>query len=98
MSNVAAHLQIELTEYDDRIRAFVPHYETMLDTVARGLRLLDAAAPRIVDLGIGTGALAARALAERPDAELIGIDADAGMLAAARKRLAAHARVRFIAN
>jgi ubiquinone/menaquinone biosynthesis C-methylase UbiE len=41
----------------------------------------------IVDLGIGTGSVVARCLKAVPGATVIGIDEDAGMLAAARERL-----------
>jgi SAM-dependent methyltransferase len=84
---VATHLGIELAEYDARIRTFVPHYERMLTTVAETLELLASRTPTIVDLGIGTGALAARCLERCPGARLIGIDADPGMLDVARARL-----------
>lgn len=85
---VASHLRIELDEYDARIVTFVPHYEQMLAVVAGALGHLEAPEPTIVDVGVGTGALAARCLEERPDARLVGIDNDPGMLAAARERLA----------
>ena len=91
--SVATHLGIPLDEYDARIRTFIPGYEQMLDAAAQALRALAAAAPAIVDLGTGTGALAARCLDVRSDARLVGIDADPGILEAARRRLAARAAV-----
>ena len=36
--SVATHLGIKLTEYDSRIRIFIPHYEEMLD-VASGFHV-----------------------------------------------------------
>jgi SAM-dependent methyltransferase len=88
---VASHLNIDLADYDQKIRTFIPYYEEMLDAVAAGLLLLDRAdspvGPTIVEFGIGTGALAARALARLPGARLIGIDADAEILKAAAARL-----------
>jgi tRNA (cmo5U34)-methyltransferase len=86
---VAAHLRIQVDEYDARIRTFVPDYEQLIATVAESLRLLGSQSPTIVDLGIGTGALAARCLAVCPDAHLIGIDSDPAMLEFARARLLA---------
>jgi tRNA (cmo5U34)-methyltransferase len=85
---VAGHLSIRVEEYDSRIRTFVPHYEHMIATAAETLGLLDVASPRVLDLGVGTGALAARCLSVRPDARLIGIDLDPAMLEMARARLA----------
>lgn len=86
---VASHLGIDLTEYDSRIRTFIPHYEEMLDVAA-------AAIPRrtraIVDLGIGTGALSSRCLTAAPRARTIGIDIDPEILTMAARRLGDRAR------
>jgi tRNA (cmo5U34)-methyltransferase len=81
---VATHLGIDLAEYDARIRTFIPDYEEMLDVAA-------AAIPKrtrtIVDLGTGTGALAARCLQAAPRARVVGIDEDPGVLTVAARRL-----------
>ena len=87
-TGAAAHLGIDLDEYDARIRTFIPDYQTMIDTAAFALQVtVRRRAPVVIDLGIGTGALAARCLARIPAARIIGVDEDAGMLAAARTRL-----------
>ena len=82
--SVAAHLGISLTEYDQRIRTFIPHYEEMLDAAAAAL---DPHTRVIVDLGIGTGALSARCLGTVPRARTVGIDEDAAVLSMAKRRL-----------
>ena len=85
---VATHLGIELSEYDARIRTFIPQYELMLDSLVAALaEALPRRRATIVDLGIGTGSVAARCLTAVPGASVIGIDEDVGMLAAARERL-----------
>ena len=94
---VASHLGIRIDEYDERIRTFIPRYERMLDEAADALRGLRGRAPVILDLGIGSGALAARCLSRIPAAHVIGIDEDVGMLALARARLPQR-RVRTIAG
>lgn len=86
--SAAQHLNIRLSEYDRRIRTFIPDYEELLQNVADALVLARRPGPVIVDLGIGTGALALRCLQKVPDAVLVGLDADAAMLAPARRRLA----------
>src|SRR2546423_1684836 len=82
--SVASHLGIDLAEYDARIRTFIPDYEMMLDEAAA---TLPRTARTIVDLGTGTGALAARCLARVPRARVVGIDEDNDILEAARRRL-----------
>jgi SAM-dependent methyltransferase len=86
----AEHLGIDLAEYDARIRTFIPAYDAMLDAAAQALASIVAApSPVIVDLGIGTGALAGRCLAAKPRARIVGVDQDAAMLATARARVGA---------
>jgi tRNA (cmo5U34)-methyltransferase len=53
---------------------------------------MPARASTIVDVGTGTGALAARCLERAPHARVVGVDADAAILAAARRRLGDRAR------
>jgi trans-aconitate methyltransferase len=85
---VATHLGIDLREYDARIRTFIPDYEDMLDVAAAAV---PARSRVIVDLGIGTGALAARCLDAAPRARVVGIDADPEILKLAARRLRARA-------
>jgi len=89
--SVASHLGIEIAEYDQRIRTFIPAYEKMLDAAADAV---DTRARTIVELGVGTGALAARCLKRVPKASVVGIDADAGILALAGRRLGRRATLR----
>ena len=97
--SVAAHLKIHLAEYDRRIRTFIPHYGELLDAVAASAALGRTRGGLIVDLGIGTGALAARCLRAMPRATIYGIDADEAMLNVARRRLGQQgARHRFVAG
>jgi SAM-dependent methyltransferase len=81
---VAAHLGIRIDEYDARIRTFIPDYEEMLDAAAAAI---PPGSRMIVDLGTGTGALAARCLGQAPGSRLTGIDIDAQMLGLAAQRL-----------
>jgi ubiquinone/menaquinone biosynthesis C-methylase UbiE len=81
---VAAHLGIKLTEYDSRIRTFIPHYEEMLDV---GAAAIPPHARTIVELGVGTGALSSRCLTLARRARVVGVDVDPEILALARRRL-----------
>jgi len=91
--SVASHLGIRLSEYDARIRTFIPDYEEMLDAAAA---VVPRSARTIVDLGTGTGALASRCVARVPRADIVGIDADAQILKLAARRLGA--RASFVAD
>ena len=84
---VATHLGIRLRDYDAMIRTFIPNYEDMLDEAASALRLVRRRSPVIVELGIGSGALAQRCVAVSPQARVIGLDVDSDILALARRRL-----------
>ncbi len=86
--SVAGHLRIRLAEYDHRIHTFIPYYSDMLDVAAGAV---DPRARTIVDLGIGTGTLAARCLARAKRARVVGIDADPAILEMAARRLGARA-------
>jgi len=85
---VATHLGIKLSEYDSRIRTFIPHYEEMLDVAAAAV---PSGARTIVDLGIGTGALSARCVQTAPRARVVGIDVDPEILTMAGRRLGTRA-------
>ena len=84
---VATHLGIDLADYDETIRRFIPGYETMLDAAAAAVAALSTPRPRIVDLGTGSGALASKVMRACRGARVTGIDADAGMIAMAQRRL-----------
>lgn len=91
---VASHLGIRLGDYDRQIRTFIPYYTEILDRTAASVAIAlgNKRHPTIVDLGVGTGALARRCLGAVPGAAVIGIDADPGMLAMATRRLARRQR------
>lgn len=87
---VAAHLGISLRTYDERIRSFIPDYEEMLQAAAA---VIPSNTLTILDLGIGTGALSGRCLRTAPQAHIIGVDSDAGILDIARQRLGGRAKL-----
>jgi SAM-dependent methyltransferase len=86
--SVASHLGIKISEYDARIRTFIPDYEEMLRVAASAV---PPAARTILDLGVGTGALSAACLAVARRAQAIGIDADPEILRVAARRLGGRA-------
>jgi tRNA (cmo5U34)-methyltransferase len=71
--------------YLGMIRTEVPHYDTLqaeIGTAARGWT--GTGAPRVLDLGAGTGSTSAAVLDAQPAARLVLVDENPGMLAAAR--------------
>ena len=85
--SVASHLAVSPKKYDARIRSLIPLYDELIAEVARALGHAARPVRTIVDLGIGTGALARACLESAPGARVWGIDADPDMMAIARTRL-----------
>ena len=85
--SVASHLSVEPREYDQRIRTLIPLYDELIPEVARALAHAARPIRLIVDLGVGTGALAQACLKAAPGTRVWGIDADAAMMQVARRRL-----------
>lgn len=83
----AQHLGINLNEYDKVVRTLIPHYADLIEEAASAVGQVARPKPAVVDLGTGSGALAARVLKERTGARMIGIDEDRGMLKMAERRL-----------
>ncbi|HKB57163.1 MAG TPA: class I SAM-dependent methyltransferase [Lacunisphaera sp.] len=98
--SVEGHLKLKIDEYDRRIRTLVYGYDAMrvihMDLLAR---CLPRAGGLVLDLGGGTGALAA-AVAERfPNVRVQIWDTDTAMLAFARERCAPfNDRISFVAR
>ena len=61
--------------YDALRRRLVPPYDDFYGTAVAALDLAARPPRRILDLGAGTGLLARRVLAARPQAELVLLDA-----------------------
>ncbi len=83
--SVRSHLRLEIDEYDETIRKFIPGYE---EGLTRAAREVASVGPDVVlDLGAGTGALAAAILEHDAVGALEAIDVDSEMLDRARVRL-----------
>lgn len=77
------------------------HYDRVAAPMtARGTQMVERLPLRgdetVLDLGCGTGRVTGRLRERLPHGEVVAVDASAAMLAAARARLAAGGRVRFV--
>ena len=96
--SVSGHLNLRVAEYDDLIRKLVPAYPAMRSVQLDLLALsVPAEGGLVLDLGGGTGALAA-AIAERfPQVAVEIWDTDPEMLATAQERCARFGeRIRYV--
>lgn len=72
-------------EYDEHMRAHLAAYDAFYDAVAAAIPVIPAD-PRILDLGIGTGAEVERIFARCPGATITGIDVSVRMLDLLRRK------------
>lgn len=79
---VLDHLGLLARDYDAAIRRYIPRYDEMIATA------VSLVGGEVVDLGTGTGALAAAILDAQPAAHVRLVDIDPAMLDAARARVA----------
>jgi SAM-dependent methyltransferase len=74
--------------YDGLRRQLIPCFDDFYGAAIDMLGFPDGAAPRVLDLGAGTGLLAERLLARWPQARLVLVDLSLDMLARAGERFA----------
>ena len=83
--SVRRHLRLDVADYDQSIRRFIPGYETMLRVAAE--QVASVVADLVIDLGAGTGALAEAILSTGKVGAVELFDVDPEMLKRARVRL-----------
>jgi tRNA (cmo5U34)-methyltransferase len=85
--SVEGHLKVRVEDYDTEIRRLVPAYDPMRQVQLNVLALvLGKSGGRVLDLGGGTGALAAAVAARFPAVNVEIWDTDPAMLALAQER------------
>jgi tRNA (cmo5U34)-methyltransferase len=77
----------EASGYDRTARASMPGYLDLHRTLIAGIPFLPTRAFRVLELGVGTGTLAALLLEEFPQARMVGIDLSPRMIVRARAKL-----------
>lgn len=86
--SVSSHLRIEIADYDRFIRTVIPGYDAMRTVQLELLAHCLPAQGRVLDLGGGTGALAAAVAGKFPGVQVEIWDTDPTMLDVARARCA----------
>src|SRR4051812_15056583 len=77
----------QAASYDAPRRRLIPPFDAFYGTAVEALALLGRAPERVLDLGAGTGLLAARVAEAYPDAQIVLVDGAPAMLEQARVRL-----------
>jgi tRNA (cmo5U34)-methyltransferase len=93
---VRRHFEDEANEFDRIILTLIPHYLTMVRALAESIPLERSAPLRIIDLGCGTGTLAAKVLEIFPKAQFTCLDVAENMIAIAKAKLARYPQVRYV--
>ncbi|MGD0197493.1 MAG: class I SAM-dependent methyltransferase [Solirubrobacteraceae bacterium] len=79
------HFEGRASGYEQERRRVVPSFDAFYGAAVEAVGLAGRDVRRVLDLGAGTGLLAAHVLAAYPDAQLTLLDGSAGMLDRARK-------------
>jgi tRNA (cmo5U34)-methyltransferase len=98
MDNIRQHFEEEAREFDRIIVTLIPEYPRMVEALVAAIPFDHAAPLRIIDLGCGTGTVAAGILNTFPNAQVTCIDLAENMIAMARAKLARYSLVRYVVS
>jgi tRNA (cmo5U34)-methyltransferase len=87
MTDATAVFDQHARDYDALRRRLVPDFDAFYGAALEALGLVAPPVGRVLDLGAGTGLLAAMVTRAHPEAELVLLDGAGEMLAQARERL-----------
>ncbi len=96
-NKVKEHFENEAHEFDRIIRNLIPHYDAMIRALVDAIPFEKSTQIRAIDLGCGTGTIAAQILEAFPNAQITCLDLSENMIAVARTKLARNSRVKYIA-
>jgi tRNA (cmo5U34)-methyltransferase len=94
----AATTLAQAREFDTLIRKLIPYYSQMVDALVSAIPFQRSAPIQVMDIGCGTGTVAAAVLGSFPNARLTCLDLAEGMIAMAKIKLADHAAIRYIVS
>ncbi|MBN1576665.1 MAG: class I SAM-dependent methyltransferase [Chitinispirillaceae bacterium] len=96
MDHIRDHFESEAKEFDDTIIKLIPYYGQMVDAVIGSISFDRDAAICVLDLGCGTGTIAAGISGKFPKSHIVCLDLASNMIDSAKRKLANHKDVEFI--
>ena len=97
MNTVKDHFESEAQEFERIILALIPHYPTMVRSLAEAIPFERSMPLRVIDLGCGTGTVSAQILQLFPNAQITCLDFAENMITLARAKLAQYPQVNYLA-
>ena len=96
MDIVHQHFEDEAREFDQVIQTLIPYYDQMLDALISALPFVSTEPIAVLDLGCGTGTVAACVLKAFPRATVTCLDFSARMIELAQAKLSGYANVQYV--
>lgn len=96
MDKIKQHFEEEAREFDCIILTLIPEYGQMVEALVSAIPFEHSASLRVIDLGCGTGTVAACVLGTFPNAQVTCLDLAENMIAMAQAKLARYPLVRYI--
>jgi tRNA (cmo5U34)-methyltransferase len=96
MDKIRQHFEDEAREFDHIIVRLIPEYPRMVEALIAGIPFDQSAPLRAIDLGCGTGTVAACVLDAFPNAHVTCFDLAENMVAMAQAKLARYPLVRYV--
>jgi tRNA (cmo5U34)-methyltransferase len=98
MDTVHQHFEDEAREFDQVIQTLIPYYDQMLEALVTALPFAPTEPIVVLDLGCGTGTVAACVLKAFPQAVVTCLDFSARMIELAQVKLSSYANGRYVAQ
>jgi len=98
MDDVRQHFEDEAREFDRIIVTLIPEYPRMVEALVAAIPFDHSTHVRVIDLGCGTGTVAACVLDSFPKAQVTCLDLAENMVAMAKTKLARHPLVNYVVS
>jgi tRNA (cmo5U34)-methyltransferase len=98
MDRIKEHFEEEARQFDLIIATLIPGYARMVEALVEAIPFETSAPLRVIDLGCGTGTVAARVLDGFPNAQVTCLDLAGNMIAMARAKLGHYPHVHYVTS